>query len=199
MKRIGMVIVPAFTVLVSFAAMGEEQTNTPRILDDFSSQTTTSTLGTAWEFFTDDVMGGKSTGAIAFEETESEQYLRMTGILSLENNGGFVQARLPLTGRGTFDASEYEGIRLRVRGKPGSYYVFANSAKTRFPWQYFEHPLPVTEEWQTVEIPFAGFEAKNFMLGGGKLDSHKLKSIGIVAAFEEFEVDIMVSHAELYR
>ena len=50
-----------------------------------------------WRFFTDGVMGGVSTGQIAFEEEAGSPFLRMTGHVSTANRGGFIQARRDLT------------------------------------------------------------------------------------------------------
>lgn len=66
------------------------------ILDDFTSQSGTSTYGTAWQGFTDRVMGGRSDMRAGISRESGDSFLRMAGVVSLENNGGFIQARLPL-------------------------------------------------------------------------------------------------------
>ena len=65
------------------------------ILDDFTSQSGTSTYGTAWQGFTDRVMGGRSDMRAGISRESGDSFLRMAGVVSLENNGGFIQARLP--------------------------------------------------------------------------------------------------------
>ena len=49
-----------------------------------------------WRFFTDNVMGGISTGQLAFAREDGQTYARMTGRVSTANRGGFIQMRLDL-------------------------------------------------------------------------------------------------------
>ena len=42
-------------------------------------------------------MGGVSTGEIEFIELNGDAYARMTGNVSIQNNGGFIQFRMKLT------------------------------------------------------------------------------------------------------
>ena len=50
-----------------------------------------------WEFIADDVMGGKSTGEMEMITDDEGRKLHMSGKLSLENNGGFIQVRRPIS------------------------------------------------------------------------------------------------------
>ena len=87
------------------------------LVDDFSRENA-SALGTKWQTFTDRVMGGVSDGQASFETLAGKRCLRLKGTVSLENQGGFVQAALPLVKQGgSFDAATYRGIRLWVRGE----------------------------------------------------------------------------------
>ena len=54
---------------------------------------------TRWRFFTDGVMGGVSRGQVTFPQEDGQVYARMTGRVSTENNGGFIQAALDLAPR----------------------------------------------------------------------------------------------------
>ena len=88
-----------------------------------------SALGTFWRGFTDQVMGGVSTAASPMETIEGRRAPRLVGEVSPENNGGFVQMALPLTGSGhPLDASAYRGIR--VTGRAGA----CDSGRCRLPW-----------------------------------------------------------------
>ena len=124
------------------------------LLDNF--QTEKSTTGNSWEGFTDRVMGGRSDMSIVRVQSEENAYLRMSGQVSLENNGGFIQIRLSLGSKlKAFDASSFKGIRLTVRGNEASsgYYIFARTTSNWFPWKFFKAEIPTTEKWQTKEIP----------------------------------------------
>jgi hypothetical protein len=61
------------------------------IIKDFTMQPQT-----RWRFFTDQVMGGVSTGGIAFAQEDGASFARMTGRVSTANRGGFIQMRLDL-------------------------------------------------------------------------------------------------------
>lgn len=167
------------------------------LLDDFSSRNGRSAIGMRWEGFTDQVMGGVSSIRTGIEPTNVGPALHMSGEVSLENNGGFIQTRLRLAESGTFDASEYRGIALRVRGRGDHYYLHLRTPRTVFPWAHFAAKLPVTEEWQRVEVPFDAFEPQ-YMLGG-RLEPARLKSVAVVAAKAAFEADVWVRSIGLYE
>ena len=162
-------------------------------IDDFSTPGT-SGVGTAWQGFTDRVMGGVSTISAGYLQVDGRTVLRMAGEVSLANNGGFVQVRLPLARRGFFDALAYAGIRLDVRGLPGSYFVHIRTRDSRRPWQYYVAPLPVSEDWTVVEISFADFAAASLRR---PFSPEALVSVAIVAAEEEFSADISIRRIEL--
>ena len=61
------------------------------ILEDF----TDSAKG-RWEYISDEVMGGVSDGRVEFIEESNVQFVRLRGVVSTENNGGFIQARRKL-------------------------------------------------------------------------------------------------------
>ena len=87
------------------------------LIDDFSHHDLVSKLGTHWRGVSDKVMGGISESSIAQGVVDDLTSLHLTGDVCLENNGGFIQAALDLTNLGeTFDASDFSGIRLSVRG-----------------------------------------------------------------------------------
>jgi len=168
------------------------------IFDDFSSGSGISKIGTRWEGFTDRVMGGVSDIQADLLPGESGNILRMRGNVSLENNGGFVQVRLPLViNQKSYDASDYSGIVLRVRGRGDGYYIFLRTVRTRFPWAYFEQKIPVSENWQEIRLPFSGFSSENMVKGS--LDTKNLTSIGIVAAKKQFYADLEVDYIGFYR
>ena len=73
------------------------------LLDDFTSSR--SKLGTAWQGYTDRVMGGLSDMTMAFESEGGLRHLTLAGEVSLKNNGGFIQAELRLAqdGKSSFE------------------------------------------------------------------------------------------------
>ena len=166
------------------------------LLDDFSTEF--STLNNQWTGFTDRVMGGKSDIIVSRVSDSESDYIRMTGKVSLENNGGFIQIRQKLTLSGKlFDGSEYKGIRLNVRGIGSNYYIFLRTSNTLFPWQHFSAPIKVQPDWQVVEIPWTAFKKGDYG-NWGKLKTSKLKSLAIVAYGKAFQAQIDVQEIGFY-
>ena len=73
-----------------------------------------------WDFFTDQVMGGRSTGKLEFVSSGETNYARMSGNVTTENNGGFIQFRAFLQNSLN---SDIKGIKLEVRGNNQQYYL----------------------------------------------------------------------------
>ena len=166
------------------------------LVDDFTSDV--SALGTAWEGFTDRVMGGKSDMRVGIEYEDGKPHLAMSGNVSLENNGGFIQARLLLAGkRRSFDASAFSGLRLNARGRGDDYYVFLRTTGNVLPWSFFMAKLPVSQEWGEVLIPWSSFVKGDF---GSffTLNTRKLVSIAVVAYKKEFSAKLDVRQISLY-
>lgn len=166
------------------------------LVDDFSSENG-SALGTKWQTFTDRVMGGLSNGQASFETLGERRCLRLRGQVSLENQGGFVQAALPLVKQGgAFDAGSFKGIRLWVRGNGATYYLHLRTEDTRLPWQYYEAGFEAGENWEPVDIRFSAFGPENL---DAALDTRKLKRLAVVAAKKAFSADVAVARIELYQ
>lgn len=165
------------------------------LVDDFSREGV-SALGTPWQTFTDRVMGGISDGQARYETLDGKRCLRLRGQVSLENQGGFVQAAVPLVkAAGAFDAGSYDGIRLWVRGNGRRYYIHLRTEDTRLPWQYYAAAFDTGDSWEMIDIQFAAFAGENL---GLPLDTRKLKRLAIVAAKEAFAADVAVARIEFY-
>ena len=181
----------AFVEVQGFADM-----NSYLLLDDFG--TDSSTLDTEWEGFTDRVMGGVSDMNILRVPEDDGFYVRMRGKVSLENNGGFIQIRLKLASSlAPFDGSRYQGIRITARGVGEGYYVFLRTSDTVFPWKYFAAPIPVSDDWQVVDIPWSAFRPGDYGRGG-RFRINKLRSLAIVAYGREFDAEIDVKEIGMY-
>ncbi|TVR31393.1 MAG: NADH:ubiquinone oxidoreductase [Spirochaetaceae bacterium] len=194
--RLGLSLMVALVLLASNAA-AQVREGQSMLLDDFSRSDGQALIGTQWEGFTDRVMGGRSDMDARVVSTEDGPAIHMTGRVTTENNGGFIQVRLPLSEHGHLDASAYRGVALSVRGSGDNYYVHLRTNRTRFPWAHYARKLPVTEQWQRVELPFEEFEGQ-LMLGGRRVDTDRLRSIAVVAAKADFQADIWVREVSLY-
>lgn len=167
------------------------------LIDDFSGDR--SRLNRAWEGFTDQVMGGISEISISRISRENEPFVRMSGKVSLENNGGFIQIRQMLSGPfKPFDGSDYQGVRLKVRGRGEGYYIFLRTTATIFPWKFYKAVFQVQENWTTVDLPWSSFSEGDYgTLRPFRPD--KLKSLAIVAYGREFQAQIDISEIGFYR
>ncbi len=182
-------------LLTALLSMGAAPAGT-FLVDDFS-QEGVSALGTPWQTFSDRVMGGISEGSARYETLDGKRCLRLRGVVSLENQGGFVQAAVPLVkAAGAFDASGYEGLRLWVKGNGRRYYVHLRTDDTRLPWQYYAAGFDAGATWEKVDIPFSAFAGENLRPA---LDTRKLKRLAIVAAKEAFTADVAVARIEFYK
>ena len=90
------------------------------ILDNLSSPGMT-TQKQNWAFFTDGVMGGLSEGKAIISNVDGVNCYHMTGNVTTENNGGFIQIRNQL--KPTISTKKYKGIYLKVYGNKEDYSI----------------------------------------------------------------------------
>ena len=150
-----------------------------------------SELGTRWSAVTDGVMGGLSEVALDVEQGRHHVYYRMRGTVRTANNGGFVQMALPLATRPeSFDASGFDGLRLRVRGNGESYAVHLRTGDSRAPWDYHTASFKADGSWRDVNLLLDDFESST---GSGHLDPRRLQRLAITAIGRDFEADLSVA------
>lgn len=167
------------------------------LVDDFSPQGTNKKLGAQWEFVSDRVVGGISAGKIEFVEQEGRSCLHLVGSVSLANNGGFIEARVPLgSQRGNFDARQFSGVKLSVKGNEQPYAVHLRTNDTRLARQFYEASFATDGTWQEIEIPFVRFRPNSV---ARPLNLRTLKSVALVAAGREFSAEIFVDEISFYR
>jgi len=194
MRMVGVML--ALTLGAAAVSEGDGSKSAPDggralIVDDFRRADGLSALGTPWRAFTDRVMGGVSNGRAVRETAGDQAWLRLSGDVSLENNGGFVQAALALDPRGgSLDARAFKGIRLKVRGNGERYYLHLRTADTRLPWQYYAASFEASRDWKVVELPFSSFKAEAL---SKPLDTSTLRSLGLVAAKKAIRCDVSVA------
>lgn len=159
------------------------------MIEDFKVQPET-----RWKFFADTVMGGVSSGQIRFVTEGDRKHAQMTGRVSIENNGGFIQMRMALPSpppEGTV------GVRLVIRGNDQRYFVHLRTRGAILPWQYYQAGFEATNTWTEVRLPFTDFKASGALLRKvPRADS--LTSIGIVAFGRNHDADISVREVAFY-
>ncbi|MEZ5583669.1 MAG: CIA30 family protein [Candidatus Competibacteraceae bacterium] len=121
--------------------------------------------------------------------------MRLTGEVSLENNGGFIQMALDLSREGVLNASAYRGLRLLVRGNGEEYNAHLRTPDTVRPWQSYRASFNAPDTWHEVHLPFAQF--KPYRLDA-PLDVSRLRRLGLVAIGRPFQADLCVAEISLY-
>ncbi|MBN42090.1 MAG: NADH ubiquinone oxidoreductase [Alphaproteobacteria bacterium] len=147
-----------------------------------------------WEFIADTVMGGVSTGGVSFLQDDGETYARMTGDVSTQNNGGFIQFRAKLPSALPESAV---GLRIIARGNDQRYFIHLRTTGTLLPWQYYQAGFEVGRDWSEVRISFDNFKASGSLLRALPKPEN-VKSIGVVAFGRDHQVKVDVSEVSYY-
>ena len=164
------------------------------ILDNLSNPGVSS-QGQNWAFFTDGVMGGLSEGKAIISIVDGVNCYHMTGNVTTENNGGFIQIRNQL--KPTISTKEYEGIYLKVFGNNENYSIHLRTALTLAPWQYYKFSFNTENKWNEIRAPFSEFKKSN-VYQPKKLVGQNIKTLGLVAGFKDFQADICLSEIGFY-
>lgn len=183
-------IVAAIGAVADTPAMAQTIPRSTSIIDDLSSQAPAASIGTSWQLFTDQVMGGVSTGTMSREVVGGRSAIRLRGDVRLENNGGFVQMALDLSPEsGVVDASAWSGIELDAYGDGQDYGMHLRTSDLTRPWQSYRQSFRALPEWQTIRLPFAGFSAHRTEV---PLDLRRLRRLGLVAIGRAFSADLAI-------
>jgi hypothetical protein len=150
----------------------------------------------AWEYVSDTVMGGVSSGAIKTEVVAGRVATRLAGQVSLENNGGFIQMACDLDADARpFDASAWSGFEVDIVGNDESYELRLRTSQLTRPWQSYRASFLAPEKWTTVRVPFVDFKPHGTEID---FDPAVIRRIGILAIGRVFKADISVSAVRLF-
>ena len=162
-------------------------------MDLFENILNTEKFNDNWELITDQVMGGKSTGNLELVKKNNEIFLRLSGEVSTENNGGFIQARKGLK----INNTKYSGIKIKVKGTRDDYFIHIRTSMLIFPWQYYAAKFKVDKSWSEIRINFEEFSKSNFYQPSS-FTSSDIESIAIVAYGKDFSARVEIKEAELF-
>ena len=142
-----------------------------------------------WRFVSDGVMGGVSRG-VAVMGTDPA-HIRLTGEVSTDNNGGFIQMRRdidpwPVTTR---------EVRLTVRGDGQTYYAALRTTDLTRPWQSYRAAFTAPADWSQVTIPITGFAATREGMPPLRLD--RLRAFGLLAYGRDHRADLSLARIEV--
>ena len=161
------------------------------IFEDFSKINVESN----WEFISDQVMGGISSGSFNILKETNIRFLRMTGKVSLENNGGFIQVRklvdFPIK-------KNIKGIRLKAKGNKEDYFIHLRTKFTILPWQYYQLKFTVDEKWKSYNLNIDEFSRCGSLLPIIINPKH-IKSIAVVAFGKKYDVNIDIAEISFFK
>ena len=146
----------------------------------------------SWRYIADDVMGGISSGKVEFINIEGKSNALLTGNVSTENNGGFIQIRRELK---DINLSRADSVRIVARGNNEKYYIFLRTTGTILPWQYYSYEFNVKNEYTEFIMPIKDFK-KSGMLLANQINPKKITSIGIVAYGRDYYAELYVKELE---
>ena len=147
-----------------------------------------------WEFISDQVMGGVSFGSYEILNEGNLSFLKLTGFVSLENNGGFIQVRKNLKDLKNIN---FKGIKINSRGNDKEYFIHIRTKFTLLPWQYYQGKFFVNSDWQEIKLNLSEFKRSGSLLPKDIKTQHIL-SVALVAFGKKHRVNLDVSEIAFY-
>ena len=141
-----------------------------------------------WEFISDKVMGGVSFGNYEILNEDNLSFLRLTGFVSLENNGGFIQVRRKLE-KLNLEGSKF--IEIVAKGNNQNYFIHLRTSGTFLPWQYYQISFKVLNSFETFKLPISEFKRSSVFLSK-RINPKNITSIGVVAFGRDHSADIYI-------
>jgi len=167
-------------------SMAEAQTTSTTVLStevmlvDFRDPTEAA----RWVTVNDPVMGGRSTSELA----SGEEGLGFSGVVSLENNGGFASVRGPEDPNLGVSAARASAFRVRARGDGQTYVLQFRVAGE--PWSYIQRFTTEADVTVDHELAVGNFEAVDFFLNPAaaapvRLDPSTISQISVYILDEQ--------------
>lgn len=139
-----------------------------------------------WQIVDDVVMGGRSDSDFNIND---EGYGEFSGVVSLENNGGFSSVRFYLD---KTDVTDFEQLVLRIKGDKKTYQLRIKDFRNQ---EYsYSYKFSTLGDWEEVIIPFndliptyrgrvldlpnfngTQIEELSFLIGNNKAETFKLQ------------------------
>lgn len=191
----------AMAGLAPFYSMASASTTDPLlapksdrfVLSDFSSEEPFVAPGTGWRGFTDRVMGGVSDAEFDQSEIDGRRCARMTGRVTRDNGGGFVQMALYF--KPAYDVTTYKGIELLVYGNDEDYNAHIRTADCGWHDESYRATFRAEPRWQTVRLPWDSFAPNGL---DKPLDRTSLQRLGLLGWMRDFQADLAIGAVALY-
>lgn len=174
--------------------MAHEQTRL--VLTSFEVEPEIMLPGTSWRGFSDRVMGGVSDAAFTRATVAGKRCVRLTGRVTRDSGGGFIQMALDLGSPGAdLDGSAYAGVELLVYGNDEDYNVHVRTADCGWYDDSYRATFHAEPHWQRLRIPWRDFKPNRVSV---PLDPAHLQRIGLLGWMREFTADLALAEAALY-
>ena len=166
------------------------------VLSNFETEQAVILPNARWRGFSDRVMGGVSDAEFAKATVAGKRCIRLTGRVTRDSGGGFIQMALDLGSRGAnFDGSTYTGLELLVYGNDEDYNVHVRTADCGWYDETYRATVRVEPRWQPLRIPWTGFTPNGVSV---PLNPARLQRIALLGWMREFTADIALAEAALY-
>jgi len=180
------------------AATSQSDTGAPDklVLSDFTPDEPYVIEGAGWRGFSDRVMGGVSDASLDRDNVAGKNCARLTGTVTRESNGGFVQMALYFgPGDAELNGAAYRGIELLVYGNNEDYNVHVRTADCGWYDESYRYTFFAGDEWQRIQIPWADFQPNGVSV---PLDAARLNRIAVLGWMREFKADIALAEIVLF-
>ena len=166
------------------------------VLSNFEAEQAVILPSARWRGFSDRVMGGVSDAEFAKATVGGKRCIRLTGRVTRDSGGGFIQMALDLGSRGAdFDGSAYTGVEFLVYGNDEDYNVHVRTADCGWYDDSYRATVRVASRWQPLRIPWTGFTPNGVSV---PLNPARLQRIALLGWMREFTADVALAEAALY-
>ena len=141
-----------------------------------------------WRYISDGVMGGVSKGSVSYEDQGGRNIALLSGDVSTQNNGGFIQIRKKIVDN---DLTKARNIKIIAKGNNEKYYIHLRTSGTILPWQYYALDFKVSENFEEFILPIENFKKSGSFLFS-QVKPKNIKSIAVVAFGRDHEAEIFI-------
>ncbi|MBL95375.1 MAG: hypothetical protein CFH06_00393 [Alphaproteobacteria bacterium MarineAlpha3_Bin5] len=150
---------------------------------------------TQWRFVSDEVMGGRSSGSVAYAKKNGMHIALLSGNVTTENNGGFIQIRKDLQ---NIDLKKARFLKITAKGNNQKYFIHLRTSWMMFPWQYYQTEFYVRRAFKEFNIPISQFRRSDFLLSKS-ITPKNIISIGLVAFGRDHRAELSVKEIAFYK
>lgn len=148
-----------------------------------------------WQTADDRVMGGVSVAQMCPPNQADILGVCLRGQVSLENRGGFIQIKWPVTRSDLNEIAKHTGIYVRAWGNCESYNIHLRTRSLWLPWQSYRQTFVASQQPQYHYFSFDEFAPYKTSL---QFRPQALKKIAIVAIGRAFSANVCVGEMGFY-